>query len=80
MPELTEDCVLMATALGNMTETRHKVSQQYNYCIFITYLSEPIGNVSNILFFPSSMSFLISKHMRACAHAHETHISTTAND
>ena len=49
--ELTEGFILMAIAVGNTTETGHKVSQKYNYCIFITYLSEPMGNESNTLFF-----------------------------
>lgn len=51
MLELTEGFILMAIAVGNMTENRHKVSKKKNkFCIFTTYLSTPIGEVPEALF------------------------------
>lgn len=45
MLELTGGFILKAIAVGNMTETGHKVSQKNKFCIFTTYLSTPIGEV-----------------------------------
>lgn len=50
MPEVTEGFILTATAVGNMTETGHKVSQKYKFCLFTTHLSAPIAKVPETLF------------------------------
>lgn len=45
MLERKEGFILMAIAVGDMTETGHKISQKNKFCVFTAYLSTPVGEV-----------------------------------